>query len=460
MALSFQKLVRQDYLPWLCNANLVLLITYTLEAVLRMFIERVDYVFSKWNHIDLFLVVIGWLSTLAAGMVNLTFLRFLRIARLLRAARVLMSIREFYLLLTGFISSLRAIFFGSICLAIVLGLWAIFVVQIVHPINASITYDGCERCADGFRTVQGAMLTLFQQVVAGDSWGAISVPVIEKAWYTAPILMAIVITVSLGVMNLILAVIVERATEARENDQETKMRDKKTERRKNMINLATLCAQMDADGSGTLSVKEMVNGYNSSKDVETLFALLGLDIDEIDVIFAALDEDRSGDVSYFEFCKNIDKAANREPQMMQALSRFAIAEVKMMLEKDIAATLRSHTQMLEKQTALLHDLRSQVGIKSVDSLQQHCQGNTYAEPNFKFHDISDPYKVDLEEAYSKGSSPSTDIAKPLEDFGHILSIQKIADWIIHRNPQTSQVPEARNYGKKNTQIPKSPNLSY
>jgi len=52
--------------------------------------------------------------------------------------------------------------------------------------------------------------------VAGDSWGAISVPVIENHPWMGVILISIVFTVSLGLMNLMLAVIVERAAEARE----------------------------------------------------------------------------------------------------------------------------------------------------------------------------------------------------------------------------------------------------
>lgn len=47
-----------------------------------------------------------------------------------------------------------------------------------------------------------ASLTLFQQIVAGDSWGAISLPLAEAHPWTSPILFAILMTISLGVMNL------------------------------------------------------------------------------------------------------------------------------------------------------------------------------------------------------------------------------------------------------------------
>ena len=47
-----------------------------------------------------------------------------------------------------------------------------------------------------------ASLTLFQQIVAGDSWGAISLPLAQAHPWTSPILFAILMTISLGVMNL------------------------------------------------------------------------------------------------------------------------------------------------------------------------------------------------------------------------------------------------------------------
>ena len=63
----------------------------------------------------------------------------------------------------------------------------------------------------------------------GDSWGLVSVPVIEKRPEYTIIFICIVVSVSLGVMNLILAVIVESAAEARESDLAQKHKTQKKE---------------------------------------------------------------------------------------------------------------------------------------------------------------------------------------------------------------------------------------
>ena len=50
--------------------------------------------------------------------------------------------------------------------------------------------------------VYSASLTLFSQIVAGDGWGTLSLPLAEAHPWLSVILFAIMISISLGVMNL------------------------------------------------------------------------------------------------------------------------------------------------------------------------------------------------------------------------------------------------------------------
>ncbi|CAE7662364.1 unnamed protein product, partial [Symbiodinium pilosum] len=58
---------------------------------------------------------------------------------------------------------------------------------------------------------------LFKTVVAGDSWGEIAVPVIQSHPETAFIFVGSSLTIVFGVLNLIVAVIVDTFAEARSN---------------------------------------------------------------------------------------------------------------------------------------------------------------------------------------------------------------------------------------------------
>jgi len=55
--------------------------------------------FFRWNQIDLVTVVLGWTGVfLSNRAVNFNVLRIIRVVRLMRAARVVISIPEFYIL--------------------------------------------------------------------------------------------------------------------------------------------------------------------------------------------------------------------------------------------------------------------------------------------------------------------------------------------------------------------------
>ena len=123
-------------------------------------------------------------------------------------------------------------------------------------------------------------------------------------------------TVSLGVMNLILAIVVEKAAEVRENDQETKMQQKEEERERNMIELAVLCDRMDNDGSGALSLQEMLDGYDSDQHFNSLMTFMDIERDDMQTIFKVLDTDGSGEVDYVEFCHHLGSCKKRDPLMM------------------------------------------------------------------------------------------------------------------------------------------------
>ena len=195
---------------WLQIANYALLVIYTAECAARAFVERSGYLWNRWNQIDLATVILGWLGAILTSTLPVNVLRMLRLVRLVRAARVVISVPEFFILVSGLTSSIKAILFGSVLLVCIIVVWSIVVVEILHPVNFDITYPSCDRCSTSYSNVWSAMLTIFQQVVAGDSWGEISIPLVEKEWWTIALLFPIMMTISLGAMNLILAVIVRR----------------------------------------------------------------------------------------------------------------------------------------------------------------------------------------------------------------------------------------------------------
>mmetsp|Transcript_47859 Transcript_47859/g.111824 ORF Transcript_47859/g.111824 Transcript_47859/m.111824 type:complete len:629 (-) Transcript_47859:51-1937(-) len=347
---------RSDLVPLLTAGNVVLLIIYSLESLTRAFAEREYFLYNAWNVTDLLTVVLGWLSMALVGMVDLNLLRLSRLIRVLRAARVFISIPEFYLLVSGLYSSMKAIIFGSFMLLSAIVFWAVISVELLHPITSGIEFYNCPSCNDGFKSVAMAGLTLFQQIVAGDSWGQISVPLVTAEPWTAAILFAMLVSISLGLMNLILAVIVERATEAREHDHDRKLRLKDQERSKNMVDFAKLCDDMDSDESGTLSLEEMLTGFEENEDFARLMRVMDIHREDMQTIFHVLDTDNSGEVSYYEFCEHLSHFFERDPAIMNSLIKYSVMELRKLVDTDVKTALRRQTDLLNKQTVLLETI--------------------------------------------------------------------------------------------------------
>merc|ERR1719215_1023950 len=105
-----------------------------------------------------------------------------------------------------------------------LTMWSIVAVEVIHPINQDIAVETSEyvecgnRCVRSFSTVWEANLTFFQTVVLMDDWGSLVLPIINHKWWTVFVFMGVTFSVGLGLTNLILAVIVDKARAAHEED--------------------------------------------------------------------------------------------------------------------------------------------------------------------------------------------------------------------------------------------------
>eukprot|EP00435_Cladocopium_sp_Y103_P042281 s426_g11.t1 len=349
---------RSTSIVWLQVVNILLLVLYTLECFLRAYVERGNYPWNRWNQIDLVTVVLGWVGVfVSTTTLNFNVLRIIRVVRLMRAARVVISIPEFYILVSGLTSSFKAILFGSVMLLSVILVWAIVVVELLHQETVDTSRP---------RTLMG--------IVAGDSWGETSIPLAMHQPWTMFILFAIMMTISLGCMNLtsgtagavagdvvllmILAVIVERATEARENDQQRKMQKKDAEQEANMVEMALLCDSMDMDGNGHLSLEEMLEGYDHNPEFKNLMQQMDREMWENWrelLCFCSFFRDCSGEVSYVEFCQQLGTCRKRDPIMMHSLVKYSVMELQKTIQHDIMEKLNEFTEGLLEQREMLHE---------------------------------------------------------------------------------------------------------
>eukprot|EP00747_Dinoflagellata_sp_TGD_P138643 gnl/TRDRNA2_/TRDRNA2_175800_c3_seq31.p1 gnl/TRDRNA2_/TRDRNA2_175800_c3~~gnl/TRDRNA2_/TRDRNA2_175800_c3_seq31.p1 ORF type:complete len:584 (+),score=76.87 gnl/TRDRNA2_/TRDRNA2_175800_c3_seq31:255-1754(+) len=267
-------------------------------------------------------------------------LRLFRAMRFVRAVRSIKLFRELYRILHGFIGSLKAIFWATILLFILLTMWSLVAVEILHPLNKIVArsgaYEGCERCGRAFESVMASNLTFIQQIIAGDSWGLITIPIMEAYPATSIIFCMVIITINLGLMNLILSVIVDTAQQARAEDTQFILQERDRAFQEAKERLAKLCRQMDVNDDGTLSLDELMGGFKIP-EFEHAMKLMDVRQEDMSTLWNIMDEDGSGDVSYDEFVEQLHKMKCQDDHMMLVFIKSHVKDMQSRIKEKFEA---------------------------------------------------------------------------------------------------------------------------
>jgi len=147
-----------------------------------------------------------------------------------------------------------------------------------------------------FSSLPQTMLTFFQFVCL-DSVAAIYKPLIEHAPWLVFFFVTLILTVSIVLMNLVTAVVVNGAFETAQQDRDAVVIYEQEQKARMMQELRDIFVSIDEDGSGVLSAEEIlgINGH----DLETLKHLTSME-EPLDII-RMLDVDGDGEIRIDEF---------------------------------------------------------------------------------------------------------------------------------------------------------------
>mmetsp|Transcript_36812 Transcript_36812/g.85042 ORF Transcript_36812/g.85042 Transcript_36812/m.85042 type:complete len:709 (-) Transcript_36812:130-2256(-) len=290
---------------------------YSLDFALFLYVNGICILKKIWKDfftlIDVTVLLCGYvelalsLSGMGEFFGRLGILRLLRVARVLRLTRVLRkmtALKELRRLLNMMATCMKALAWSFLICFAVMTFWAMLMVEIVHPIiklKGSEFFDDCEQCMRATSSVMDANLLLFKTVIAGDSWGQIAVPVIEENPETAIIFVGSQLTLVFGVLNLIVAVVVDTFAEAREQNVVDFAEELEQDMAMDQKSLQKIFDRIDGDGSGELTLAELIEG--ARQDPEFRSRLQVMDIDEVDLeqLFEMIDIEGCGLVKQAEF---------------------------------------------------------------------------------------------------------------------------------------------------------------
>jgi len=170
---------------WMVMTLRSFLCVYILEILCSIFVHRREFFTQVSRLFDISIVFFDLIQELLLNSLipPVSWLRVFRMLRLVRVVKAVRALRELAFIMQGLSSAMRALLWSSILLFFVLSFWAIVAVEFIHPLVQRLeqegAFDDCQHCARAYRSVMGANLTWCQTIIAGDSWGQYSLPVIE-----------------------------------------------------------------------------------------------------------------------------------------------------------------------------------------------------------------------------------------------------------------------------------------
>lgn len=297
---------------WISYVEDFFLVVYTLELSLRLYAFGMRAFESSWIRFDAFFVVCGLFDCVfqilgvqggTSGILQkIMLVCMLRLARLARLVRLMVRFRTLWVLVQGPLHALNTLVWTFVITLILLYMFAILALELVQldPEQSALYNDVVE---EYFGSLPAGFLTLLQGLTL-DSLGGIYRPIILGKPYLFMYFMAFILIVSITLMNLITALMVESAMTQAQGDRDANKECMAKKRKQMILQLQELFNQIDDDGSGMIDLEELQAADNGVQDY--LQELLNSnDPNELEHVFKTLDYDNSGAVGIEELCEGL-----------------------------------------------------------------------------------------------------------------------------------------------------------
>eukprot|EP00440_Ansanella_granifera_P039644 gb/GFBE01042999.1/.p1 GENE.gb/GFBE01042999.1/~~gb/GFBE01042999.1/.p1 ORF type:complete len:552 (+),score=131.31 gb/GFBE01042999.1/:1-1656(+) len=296
--------------------DLIFITIYVIEISIRLVANGRDNFKDYWFNFDLVLVVLGFASNVAMPIVfsvvntsggdvgafqKILVIRALRLLRLIRAIRMLHMFRTVWRLVYGLLTSGNAMLSTLFLLLLTLYIFACLGIELITKDEHLASHEETAWIVSyHFGSLPRTLATLMAFVCA-DSVAGIYMPIIVQRPWLVIYFVLLLLMVSVALMNLVTAVLVEGALENASNDKELERHDLKTKVKKTIPKIMALFAEYDDDGSGTLTREEVAQVPLDALPAE----MFDETIESMQDIFELLDVTGDGSLTQVEFADGL-----------------------------------------------------------------------------------------------------------------------------------------------------------
>merc|ERR1712060_331563 len=139
--------------------------------------------------------------------------------------------------------------------------------------------------------------------------GVVFRPLIKARPELSIYFVSFILLVSIALMNLVTAIMVESSLRQAKEDQEAHKAWEKQKKKALVPKLRHMFQEMDEDGSGLLDMDEL---RGASEEIKSQLQRI-CNMEDVEEIFKSLDYDESGSVDIDEFCEGMLKANSDRP---------------------------------------------------------------------------------------------------------------------------------------------------
>jgi hypothetical protein len=171
-------------------------------------------------------------------------------------------------------------------------------------------------------------LTFFQTIIAGDSWGLVAIPVIEHNPLSSFIFIGSLTSLAVGILNLIVAIMVDAAAEASAKDTASRAEEAKRREAEEKKALEKIFRLIDIDRRGAVKFDQLQRGAENVVQFQHTLKVMDINAADLRQLFLMLDEDGSGEVDSEEFIATLYRMKYGDDKAASTFVKHYIVHVK------------------------------------------------------------------------------------------------------------------------------------
>ncbi|CAE6957111.1 CACNA1H, partial [Symbiodinium sp. CCMP2456] len=297
-------------LPWAAEAEIFFLVFYSVELAIRAIALQSKCLRDGWFIFDAILVTSAYIEQLLSfsnvqSEQQIMILRLLRLIRLVRTFRMIRQIKSIWRLLYGLLTCGELLISTLALLGMVIYVFAVLGLETIASNQEMREDDNIQRLLDERFSSLGVTMMTLTQFVTLDSLSSLYLPLIKKNAWLMFYFAGLIIIVSIALMNLVTAVLVEGALEHARQDRELEAKVGMVTAKQMLPGILSLFDAVDQDGSGEIVIEEMEKFEQSGLHTVPPHFLDRASVESMTELFDMLDVDKSGRINKDEFTEGI-----------------------------------------------------------------------------------------------------------------------------------------------------------